>query len=124
MSRRLERHLTDRIPAVFVNQALIPAEREAVQRDLRMLMRPENRRAFETDRAVTKRRALGANCNNTDMLHRSVPFGHQTTKLKGRPLPLRAYSASVNAKLLVIRAADVARAVTLPVGDGPRCTRP
>src|SRR5258707_8938433 len=87
VSRRLEHQTTDRIPAILVNQTLIPAKRETVQGDLRMVMEPENRRAFQTDRAVTKRGALGANCNNTDVLHRSVPFRQQTTKLKGRPLP-------------------------------------
>jgi hypothetical protein len=39
--RGFEHHLTDRIPAIFVNEALIAAQRESVQRNLGMLMRPE-----------------------------------------------------------------------------------
>src|SRR5260370_32922696 len=82
LRRRLEHTFTDRIPAGSVYQMLVSAKREAVQADLRMIMRSENCRAFKTNRPVTKRGALGANCNNPDVFHNSVPFRPQTTKLK------------------------------------------
>ncbi len=71
--RRLEHHLTHRVPTILVNQTLVVAQREAVQADLRMVMRPEHRRAFETDRAITKRRAFSADCNDADMLQGLFP---------------------------------------------------
>src|SRR5271170_679392 len=70
--RRLKHHLTHRIPAVAVYQMLISAQRETVQADLRMFMRPENCRAFQTDCAVTKRGAFSTDRDDADVLHESV----------------------------------------------------
>src|ERR1700691_3779993 len=73
LRRRLEHHLAHRFPVVIIYEALVAAQGKAVQRDLRMLMRAEQCGPFQTDCSVAKRSAFAADCDDADMLHRSLP---------------------------------------------------
>src|ERR1700691_6445919 len=91
LHRRLEQHLADRIPTVIVDEPLIAGQRESMQGDLGMIVRPEQRRTLETDRAVTKRGAFRAHRDDTDVLHHARISSRSTN---GRIPPCLTYSTS------------------------------
>src|ERR1700694_1184380 len=89
---RGEHQVAHALPVASIDAFHVRTERVRVHRDFRMVVRPEQLRAFDADSPITKRCAFGGASDDTELLRH--PLSIQMRRLSGNSSRTHSMSSS------------------------------